>query len=112
MCRALAGSSSSARLLVQEGGRGGAWASRAEDEEGGGSERVIKKGRGLEARMAAALIKVLERRGMRTRCAMNASGVGRIDGRWRPLCVKRMDQPMPLTALRLPRLVLSCTTRS
>ena len=36
--------------------------------------------------MGAPLIKVLERRGMRTRCAMNASGVGRIHGRWRPLC--------------------------
>lgn len=61
-------------VLAQEGRE-----RRCVGEQGrgrGGSERVIKKGRGLEARMGAALIKVLERRGMRTRCAMNASGVG------------------------------------
>jgi hypothetical protein len=51
-----------------------------------GSGRVGSGLGGIGARMGAPLIKVLERQGMRTRCAMNASGVGRIDGRWRPLC--------------------------
>jgi hypothetical protein len=61
---------------------------RRAGEEEGGNDKGSGLG-GIGARMGAPLIKVLERQGMRTRLAMNASGVGRegrIDGRWRPLC--------------------------